>query len=235
MTIALDTVTTVDEASGVWGTPPFLPITISHAGGSGLGGVLIYATNRINVSIPARIAFTYDGVSVPEIPSGSPNDWVVSSILGRTQVFMLSCIPDGTVDVVASIDGTQDDTWSIVIITLASSLGGIALDDVALFTTTTTADPSVSITNSADAFISAALYSDHDGPSDLAPASGCTDVFEDDHGIDMSAVVRRTSIETAGTYSVGWTATSEESAVIGTAIIEASCGDAYWGILATLV
>lgn len=235
--ISFDAATTVDEASALYGGPgpPFLPRTFSHAGGTGLGGVIIFASARMSDSVDNSCKFTYDGLTVPQI-GGSPQYRTTSAgIYMKTQAFVLSGtdadpIPDGTVDVVIDTDDQVNEVWSIVVVTLATTSGKIEEADVQALLATT-ADPYVTLTNTADAYMTACLLSDHDSVSDLAPASGCTDIFEDDHGVDMSAVVRRTSIESPGSYAVGWVATIEESAVLGLAIQELVDSETlfFWG------
>jgi len=249
VTISVDAISTKDENT-YYGPTPFLPKTISHPGGTGLGGVLIYSSTRMAPSVDMLHDFTYAGVSVPEI-SGSPFNLLfgyhttVGLIRLRTQVYMLSGIPDGTQDVV--VTPTVDDSFyentrpSLVIITLNSDNGGIALDATATLNTTTgdgyvdtddvVSDPGVDITCSAQAFLSANLQSDWDSVGDFShgPQSDCTNIFLDDYGIDMSCTLRRTNIEPAGAYHMGWvtqdfnypTITAAPCSVIGTAIIEA--------------
>lgn len=230
MTIAFDAFTNKDESDPtIYVTPPFLPFSFSHAGGSGLGGVLIFATARYNIVAPPTCDFTYGGLSVPLIETGD-GDTGQAAIKMRRRTFLLSCIPDGTQTVQISSQDQVNEQWSISVITFATTGGGIAVDDTATLHATV-ANPSLSISNSADAAIIAAASSDHDSNTDFAPATGCTDIFEDDHGIDENVVVRRTNIESPGTYSVGWTATSEETDAFALAVIEASCDQPYWGIL----
>lgn len=258
MTISVDAITTKDENS-YYGPTPFLPKTISHPGGTGLGGVLVYINyaqstveNVVTLTpeLFTHFTVTYGGVTVPLVvgPYSMSVGPYNPPVAFRTFVFMLSGIPDGTqnvtVDAVETGSNNVNARPSMVIITFNSDNGGIALDasttvgynfaenygNVPANSSDWITDPSATLTCSAQAFLSANLASGWFSPENLqgGPQAGCTDIFIDDWGIRLSATLRRTNIEVAGTYTMGWITsdpiyggTSNECAVLATAIIEA--------------
>lgn len=163
---------------------------------------------------------TYGGVAMAEVPlspllhsTGSEDGTLFGYFLG-------SGIPTGAQTVAVTTSGsTRAKTAEAITVTASRDT---IVDDTSTLETGAQTNPSVSLDCTADAAIYAMLHSGATGGS-VSVDGNTTEIREATFtGSFTYSSARRTSNSGgAGSFSIGWTSTSDEQAVLGVAIREA--------------
>lgn len=161
---------------------------------------------------------TYGGSAMTQVCSASDTDEA-----GWTAIYFLgSAVPSGAQTVV--LQGSSAFHWAWCC-TLTSATGSCAVDTFATVNTTTSTNYVTSLTTAASTMSYAIVHSGINAPGSASAATGCTNlggagVFGADYGTSSSMAVKRTSVDAAGTFTIGSTGSSEDFCVSAAAIKE---------------
>lgn len=213
MTIAFDTTTNVAAGTG--------NLSWTHTPVGTPRGILVLIVQDITAADQIT-SVTYGGVALSAV-AGSPLLHTNGSEDGAIYGYFLgSSIPTGnqTVDITVSAGAAKRAVCYSVTAAANTEIEDTTADD-----TGTVANPSVNVTlaSGVSAFVAGVLHSGQNSPTFVAEIANTTLVLEYDFGSACGVWSRRTNIETgAGDFAIGWTATSDESAILAVAIKESA-------------
>lgn len=217
MTVAHDAAT----ESATWTTTPD-PFTIDHTP-VGTPRAVIMFTGQSGGGGGDRItgAVTYGGVAMTRVPT----DGFAADTAGETGAaycyFLGSGIPTGTQTVSIDHNAGPGSKWTVII---SCTAGGDTEIVVSAKDEGDQANPSAALdTVAVEALRYAIIFSGHDGIANVTPLTGMTAVHDVDYGTQVSRVDRETTAST-GSFTIGWTATSEDVAAIYIAVQEVAVG-----------
>lgn len=211
MAIAYDAST---QASTSLGTSPF---TFNHTPVGTPKGVFVFLSSANN-RLDEVTSITYGGVAMGAYRAGT---WDTTGEIRTAQVWFLgSGIPTGTQTVSIAHDGTATSKWfTCLTVTatgdthLAGTGTGTAADDQA--------NPSVTITGISGASYGAALlFSGLPDTTSITAGSGMTMRQQVDFGANTGHLESSTSENASGNLVMGFTATTDDVAMVAIAIEE---------------
>lgn len=211
MTISVDVVT---ESSG-WSTSPD-PFTFSHTGGASPKGVLVGIGATGDTDVIGGGGVTYGGVATARRSLGIAQD-AVGETCSAYWYFLGSGVPGGTQTV--SIDHTATGVTKVAYCITINADG-----DVEIVTDGRLqgdqADPQISLNSGLlQAMRFFLISSGHNSPASLSLISGMTALGDATTGIESIVVARETNPSTGNT-TVGWTAASDDVAMVALAVAE---------------
>ncbi len=196
-------------------------------------GVLVWVTagtGQITAADNAITGVTYGGVSMTEIAEVHLSG---ASEPGSCWLFeLLAGIPTGaqTVSVTTAANPTSSTglfPWfHAQAVTMASAGGTLTRADLDTITGNAVTNPSVTMDAGSNTGLSyLGGYSGKSNEADLAAAASCTDTGGYDYTASATTarVVRQTTPAT-GTFAIGWTGGSDETAMAAATYYEASAG-----------
>lgn len=161
------------------------------------------------------VGVTYGGTAMVEV--------ALSPVLhttpetGAVHAFFLgSSVPAGGVSVAVDVDDATD--WFAAAFTVTAAANTI-IHDTSFLDSGAIADPSVSLTITAQSFVAGALYSGIAAPTSIAAGANTTEVVEADLGADSGSITRGSALQSAN-FTYGWTVASDDAAVLAVAVIE---------------
>lgn len=209
MTVAFDASTT----SSGWTSSPD-PFTFSHTPAGTPRGVVVFIGGANSADLITGV--TYGGVTMTRTPNGRAVD-SVGEALSSYAYFLGSGIPTGTQTV--SIDHTASGHAKIAfcITVTAGDDTEIVIDNLLQGDQ---ADPQIALdTDTRVALRCFIVGSGHNSPSSLTLISGMSSVGSGTDGTKSIVCGRETS-PSSGNTNTGWTATSEDVAMIAVAVAE---------------
>ena len=131
--------------------------------------------------------------------------------------FVGTSIPSGTQNVVITVNAAATQLRGVIgSVTAAADTSIIDSDLIS----GNVGNPQLTLATGADnAAVTAGIYSGLASVASLTELSGQTQIQSDDFGSHVTVSTRRTAIE-AGNITIGWTASSDDTAMVALAIIE---------------
>lgn len=209
MTVAFDAA----KASSGWTSSPD-PFTFNHTPVGTPRGVLVLIGGANSADLITGV--TYGGVTMTRTPNGRAVD-SVGEALSTYAYFLGSGVPTGTQTV--SVDHTASGHAKIAfcITFTAGDDTEIVIDNILQGDQ---ADPQISLdTNTRVSLRCFVVGSGHNAPSSLTLISGMTSVGSGTDGAKSIVCGRETS-PSSGNTTVGWTATSEDVAMVAVSVAE---------------
>lgn len=167
------------------------------------------------------VGATYGGTAMTEV-TGSPVTATAGDEDGVVSGFFLGAsVPTGAQTAFVDVDDAGT-TKAAVCITVTAT-GDTAQDDTTGLASASLQNPSITVDNTTDAFIAAALFVALATPANITPAADLTELLEFDFGSQCCNFVRVTTNPGAGATAVAWTTNAaDDVAVLGVAIKDAA-------------
>jgi hypothetical protein len=209
VTIAFDATSTAVAAVGT-------ALTWLHTPTGTPRGVIVLVVQNVG-STDEVTGVTYGGTAMTAVEellhsTGAEDGAVYAYFLGAS-------VPTGPQTVIVSVNGIGSSKHAVAI-TVTGALDTV-VEDTTTLDSAGAANPSVTVTIRATTlcFVAGALHSGQNMPTGIAPGAGYVEILEHDFGNQNAAFERRSAL-TSVDVAVNWTATSEESGVVGIAIRE---------------
>lgn len=202
---------------GVLATPN--PMVINHVGGTTTRGVLVFVGQWSGTASDRVVGITYGGVAMTRI--GRAVD-TAGEIVAIYCYFLGASIPTGTQEVAVTHDGTSDSNIGAQVFTV-TAYSGATLADTAVVASGVVqedqANPQVALDSGAGLAVRyGELFSGHNSAASVVKLSGMTDVEAHwEQGTLVQTFGRQTSPST-GSFTMGYTATSEDVAYVAVAV-----------------
>lgn len=202
------------DATGTFGTTPDTasPMSWSHNPvGTPRGIVVLIVTNDTSDTVTG---VDYDGTALTRVlwqNVGGENGSAYAYFLGTS----VPATDPATVTV--TFTGSANHMGVSISVTAADDT---SVEDSHFVTSTSLANPSMTLTTSVTTLTYGALYSGTAGPTSTAPDANHTDITEADLGAETSSTIRRSATVAAGSPVVGWTAAADDVAAVCLAVRE---------------
>lgn len=202
------------DATGTFGATPDTasPMSWSHNPvGTPRGIIVLIVTNDTTDTITS---VTYDGVSMNRVRwqnVGGENGSAYAYFLG------VSVPTTDPATVTVNFTGSNNHMGCSISVTAADDTSIASSNSVS---STSLANPSITLTTSVTTITYGALYSGTAGPTSTAPDANHTDVQETDLGVETASCIRRSATVAAGSPTVGWTVAADDVAAVAIAVRE---------------
>lgn len=213
MTVALDNIAEWAAFSTV--TPNSIEFTPTGTARGILVGISVFGSSTDRIT-----GVTCEGVAMSRVDfagtaSGEPG--------GAYLYFLGTSIAAGALTIAISTDGGAQVKWASAVSVTAAADTEIVIFNKA--TSAAGADPQIALDTSAVSSLRMSItYSGHNAPTDLAELSGmeaAAAVAEIDNGASVAKLGRQTAAAT-GSFTIGYTATAEDYAIVAAAVQEVS-------------
>ena len=202
------------DATGTFGATPDTasPMSWSHNPvGTPRGIIVLIVTNDTTDTITA---VDYDGTAMTRVVwqnVGGENGSAYAYFLGTS----VPATDPATITV--SFLGTANHMGASVSVTAADDT---SVEDFDVVSSTSLANPSMTLTTTETTITYGALYSGTAGPTSTAPDGNHTDIQETDLGAETASTIRRSATVAAGSPVVGWTVAADDVAGVSLAVRE---------------
>lgn len=189
-------------------------LTVSYAPGTTIAGIFVIVLTPTH-SDDRISGVTFGGDALTRVVSGIDT---ADEPGGAYLYFVGTSIPAGTQDVVISVAGAVNTQLRGVIGSVTAAADTEIADSDSLSANQT--NPQLTLdTGANNAAVVAGVYSGLSDVTSLTALSSQTQIQSDDFGAHVTVSTRRTNIE-SGTITIGWTAATDDVAMVAAAIKE---------------
>lgn len=202
------------DATGTFGTTPDTasPMSWSHNPvGTPRGIIVMIVTNDTTDTVTG---VDYDGTALTRVIWQN-----VAGENGSAYAYFLGSSVPATDPATVTVTFTGSANHMGVSVSVTAS-DDTSVEDFAIVTSTSLANPAMTLDTTVTTLTYGALYSGTAGPTSTAPDANHTDITEADLGAETSSTIRRSATVAAGSPVVGWTSAADDVAAVSLAVRE---------------